>query len=144
MVELQTTNYKTGRWTKKERLTFLIGLRRYGKGKWKKISTMIPTRDTIQVKTHAQVIVRKWQNGADIFKELDTCERRFLSEEEEAGMEEDEKINMSALTTPTFIWKPQDFEASKALLLLKSGNLDTAFSETVFSETTFSENTFSI
>lgn len=33
-----------GRWDHWERLAFLEGLRRYGRGRWKKISDMIPTR----------------------------------------------------------------------------------------------------
>jgi len=34
----------TGRWTDKEKLVFLQGLRAHGRGYWKQISTMIPTR----------------------------------------------------------------------------------------------------
>ena len=33
-----------GRWTKQERLAFLVGLRKFGKSKWKEISGLIPTR----------------------------------------------------------------------------------------------------
>ena len=33
-----------GRWHEWERLAFLRGLRRFGRGKWKKISKLIPTR----------------------------------------------------------------------------------------------------
>lgn len=34
----------TGRWEKHERMAFLRGFRRYGKGKWKQIGAMIPSR----------------------------------------------------------------------------------------------------
>lgn len=36
--------HNTGRWESRERLTFLYGLRLYGKGKWKQISELISTR----------------------------------------------------------------------------------------------------
>ena len=35
---------KCGRWEKWERMVFLYGYRLYGKGKWSKISKLIPTR----------------------------------------------------------------------------------------------------
>jgi hypothetical protein len=35
---------KVGRWEQWERFAFLRGLRMYGRGKWKKISKLIPTR----------------------------------------------------------------------------------------------------
>ncbi len=38
------SNIKRGRWELKERITFLRGLQRYGKGKWKAIAKLIPHR----------------------------------------------------------------------------------------------------
>ena len=37
-------NMRTGRWTLDEKLLFLYGLRKYGKGRWKKISVYLPNR----------------------------------------------------------------------------------------------------
>ena len=36
------------------------------------------SRNTIQVKTHAQVVLKRLQEGEDIFAELDTCSRHIL------------------------------------------------------------------
>lgn len=40
-----------------------------GKGKWKEIATMIPTRSTVQVKTHAQMVMKRVAAGDDTFFE---------------------------------------------------------------------------
>ena len=42
-----------------------------GRGKWKEIATLIPTRSTIQVKTHAQMVMKRQEMGEDIFSEFD-------------------------------------------------------------------------
>lgn len=34
-----------------------------GRGKWKEIATLIPTRSTIQVKTHAQMVMKRQEMG---------------------------------------------------------------------------------
>jgi SHAQKYF class myb-like DNA-binding protein len=44
---------KIGRWTQKEHKRFVEGLRNFGKN-WKKISSLIKTRNCIQVRSHAQ------------------------------------------------------------------------------------------
>ena len=41
-------------WTESEHELFLKGLGKYGQGKWKEISGMIPTKDAGQVRSHAQ------------------------------------------------------------------------------------------
>jgi hypothetical protein len=41
---LPTNRGNIGRWEKRERMLFLQGLRRYGRGKWTNISEMISTR----------------------------------------------------------------------------------------------------
>jgi hypothetical protein len=104
----ETKKKNVGRWFQHERRAFLSGLRIHGRGKWKKISKMIPTRqvildhstnvfssnfskshmlsicvvhsfivnrDTIQVKTHAQVMLKKFDDGQNIFEELDIYKR---------------------------------------------------------------------
>lgn len=113
----------TGRWTEWEKLAFLKGLRLHGRGNWKKISSMIPTRyvhdtrqhsptalhqatitlprwiasavilltkflpnlffdirNTIQIKTHAQVLLKKYDEGEYIYDELD---RHYQSRRQE-------------------------------------------------------------
>ena len=35
---------RSGRWTPDEKILFLYGLKRYGKGRWKKMSTFLPHR----------------------------------------------------------------------------------------------------
>jgi hypothetical protein len=35
---------RTGRWTQEEKLLFLYGLKRFGKGRWKKMSVYLPHR----------------------------------------------------------------------------------------------------
>ncbi len=37
---------KYGRWTPAEKAAFLTGLRRFGRGKWKEIAKLIPSRST--------------------------------------------------------------------------------------------------
>jgi len=41
-----------------------------GRGKWKEIATLIPTRSTVQVKTHAQMIMKRVEAGDDVFAEF--------------------------------------------------------------------------
>ena len=37
-------NHRTGRWTPDEKILFLYGLKRFGKGRWKKMSIYLPHR----------------------------------------------------------------------------------------------------
>ena len=46
-------SFSSGRWTTEEHNNFLEGLKLYGKI-WKKIQILVPTRSTIQIRTHAQ------------------------------------------------------------------------------------------
>jgi SHAQKYF class myb-like DNA-binding protein len=64
-------SHNVGKWEEWERIRFLQGLRRYGRGKWSKIGEGIPTRTTIQVKTHAQVVLGRMDKGENVFAELD-------------------------------------------------------------------------
>mmetsp|Transcript_25223 Transcript_25223/g.38828 ORF Transcript_25223/g.38828 Transcript_25223/m.38828 type:complete len:294 (-) Transcript_25223:300-1181(-) len=63
--------YKTGRWSIEEKLLFLYGLSKFGKGKWKKIGTLLPTRSLVQIKSHAQKVMKRHEAGEDIFVTLD-------------------------------------------------------------------------
>jgi hypothetical protein len=37
-------NIRAGRWSPEEKLLFLHGLRQFGRGRWKKIQTFLPSR----------------------------------------------------------------------------------------------------
>mmetsp|Transcript_23380 Transcript_23380/g.32759 ORF Transcript_23380/g.32759 Transcript_23380/m.32759 type:complete len:337 (+) Transcript_23380:454-1464(+) len=63
--------YKTGRWSIEEKLLFLYGLSKFGKGKWKKIGSLLPTRSLVQIKSHAQKVMKRHEAGEDIFVTLD-------------------------------------------------------------------------
>ncbi|KAK8795445.1 hypothetical protein WA588_004286, partial [Blastocystis sp. NMH] len=51
-----------GRWTMQEHNLFLKGLEKFGKD-WRKISTIVPTRTLIQIRTHAQKYFQKNEFG---------------------------------------------------------------------------------
>mmetsp|Transcript_38291 Transcript_38291/g.55944 ORF Transcript_38291/g.55944 Transcript_38291/m.55944 type:complete len:110 (-) Transcript_38291:681-1010(-) len=42
--KIEPSQTKTGRWERSENVAFLRGLKYYGKGKWKQIGALIPTR----------------------------------------------------------------------------------------------------
>jgi len=47
--------YSMGRWTDAEHAVFLEGLRMHGGEKpWKRIAAMIPSRNIVQIRSHAQ------------------------------------------------------------------------------------------
>jgi len=46
-------NISTGRWTRQEHEAFLAGLEEYGR-EWKKVAEKIPTRNSAQIRSHAQ------------------------------------------------------------------------------------------
>ena len=55
---LENMNSNEGRWSKEEHIKFLKGIVKYGIN-WKKVKTMIDTRTSIQVRSHAQKFFRK-------------------------------------------------------------------------------------
>jgi len=63
---------RSGRWTPDEKLLFLHGLKVYGRGRWKKIRQFLPTRTLIQIKSHAQKVLKREESGDDIFIPLRT------------------------------------------------------------------------
>ncbi|GMI49065.1 hypothetical protein TrCOL_g9978 [Triparma columacea] len=65
---------RSGRWTFAEQVVFLQGLRTYGKGNWKQIGRDIPTRSLIQIKSHAQKVLKKIDAGEDLYRMLDNLD----------------------------------------------------------------------
>jgi hypothetical protein len=63
------------------------------------------------------------KGGRDIFHELDYQEqhnRRFVTEEEERNMAvTNDKPDLGALTTPTFVWKTEDIDTARTLIALR-------------------------
>jgi len=52
----------TGRWTKPEHDTFLVGLKIFGK-EWKRVASLVRTRTVVQTRTHAQKYFQKLQKA---------------------------------------------------------------------------------
>eukprot|EP00594_Rhizosolenia_setigera_P020105 CAMPEP_0178956676 /NCGR_PEP_ID=MMETSP0789-20121207/10426_1 /TAXON_ID=3005 /ORGANISM="Rhizosolenia setigera, Strain CCMP 1694" /LENGTH=360 /DNA_ID=CAMNT_0020638711 /DNA_START=185 /DNA_END=1267 /DNA_ORIENTATION=- len=67
----QPSKFNTGRWGCEEKICFLMGLRKYGKGRWKQIGKVVKTRSLIQIKSHAQKVLKKMEAGEDVFAVLD-------------------------------------------------------------------------
>ncbi|KAL5568613.1 hypothetical protein UlMin_025188 [Ulmus minor] len=63
----KSQNKKVKHWTKEEHELFLLGLKLYGRGrmKWKKIASLIGTRDSTQVASHAQKYFNKLDKTAN-------------------------------------------------------------------------------
>uniref|UniRef100_A0A7S3PJT3 HTH myb-type domain-containing protein n=1 Tax=Aplanochytrium stocchinoi TaxID=215587 RepID=A0A7S3PJT3_9STRA len=55
--------YRYGRWTTQEHQMFLAGLKVHGRN-WKKISSSLTTRSSVQIRTHAQKYFIKQTRGA--------------------------------------------------------------------------------
>lgn len=43
-IDTNDKSYEAGAWSRKERLLFLVGLRMFGYGRWKKIGTILTSR----------------------------------------------------------------------------------------------------
>ena len=57
-------NENTGRWTDDEHARFLRGLELFGK-KWSKVADVVQSRTTIQVRSHAQKYLKKFEEDSD-------------------------------------------------------------------------------
>jgi Myb-like DNA-binding domain len=96
---------RIGRWTLDEKLLFLFGLQKFGKGRWKKISLYLPHRQVtknlnhyqrgeilvrhashhlliyifrslVQIKSHAQKVLKRIEMGENVFRRLEeNCTR---------------------------------------------------------------------
>jgi len=62
-----------------------------GRGKWKEIATLIPTRSTIQVKTHAQMVMKRQEMGEDIFSEFDNESSKITNDNDTFISQQDER-----------------------------------------------------
>uniref|UniRef100_A0A7S1Y5C3 HTH myb-type domain-containing protein n=1 Tax=Grammatophora oceanica TaxID=210454 RepID=A0A7S1Y5C3_9STRA len=72
-----SSNSRLGRWTPDEKLLFLHGLSIYGKGKWKKIRQFLPSRTLVQIKSHAQKVLKREADGEDVMAPLKTDKERL-------------------------------------------------------------------
>ena len=74
-------NENTGRWTDDEHARFLRGLELFGK-KWSKVADVVQSRTTIQVRSHAQKYLKKFEEDSDDDEEtleVRTCVERKIS-----------------------------------------------------------------
>ena len=60
-----SSNEKKGRWTLKEHIQYLQALEKYGIN-WKKISDLIPTRSSNQIRSHSQKFYKKLKKCKDV------------------------------------------------------------------------------
>ena len=63
-IPVEEKEIKEGRWTLKEHISFLKAIDQYGTN-WGKISSLIPTRTNIQIKTHANKFLNKLKHFKD-------------------------------------------------------------------------------
>ena len=63
--------FRSGRWTPDEKILFLYGLKMFGKGRWKKMSIYLPQRSLVQIKSHAQKVLKRQEAGENIFRRLE-------------------------------------------------------------------------
>ena len=75
---------KTGRWTNEEHTRFLRGLELFGK-KWSKVADVVGSRTTIQVRSHAQKYLKKFEGAesSDDDETLDVMRRKGRKQLEE-------------------------------------------------------------
>lgn len=66
-----SSDQRVGRWTLDEKLLFLYGLQKFGKGRWKKISLYVPGRSLVQIKSHAQKVLKRMDTGENVFNRLE-------------------------------------------------------------------------
>jgi len=61
---------KRGSWSRKEQVVFLEAMLLYGDRDWVKVASVVPTRTTTQVRSHAQHVMNKLVKGCDVFLPL--------------------------------------------------------------------------
>ena len=68
-IKKSISNYSIGRWTKKERTIFALGIYEYGPN-FNKINDKIPTRNIIQIRSHAQKFLKKLKSSEYLEKKI--------------------------------------------------------------------------
>jgi len=58
----KNSNYNHGRWTDLEHKEFIKAILKLGKNNWKKLKEEIPTRSSVQIRSHAQKFLIKLLN----------------------------------------------------------------------------------
>ena len=87
-------NENTGRWTDDEHARFLRGLELFGK-KWSKVADVVQSRTTIQVRSHAQKYLKKFEEESDDDEE--TLEAmRLKSQDRDYQLKRDEEREKKA------------------------------------------------
>lgn len=59
-------NFRAGRWTEKEHKDFIRGIFKLRKNNWKKLEQEVPTRNSTQIRSHAQKFLAKLLKKYDI------------------------------------------------------------------------------
>ena len=57
-IDQQAKTFREGRWSEDEHELFQRGVERFGWGNWAMMATMIPSRSTKQIKSHAQKVAK--------------------------------------------------------------------------------------
>lgn len=97
---------RTGRWTPDEKILFLYGLRMFGKGRWKKISVYLPQRSLVQIKSHAQKVLKRQEAGENIFRRLEEKHNEIDNLVVQAARQRD-ALRMAGINVNTSLMKPR-------------------------------------
>lgn len=62
--------YRVGRWNQKEHKAFINGIFKIGKNNWKKLEEEIPSRNSTQIRSHAQKFLSKLLKKHDILSNI--------------------------------------------------------------------------
>lgn len=95
------SSHRIGRWSLDEKVLFLYGLRKFGKGRWKKMSVYLPNRyvflaqsfcleaalllivrvvlprSLVQIKSHGQKVLKRLSEGENVFRRLEENSARL-------------------------------------------------------------------
>mmetsp|Transcript_20795 Transcript_20795/g.44151 ORF Transcript_20795/g.44151 Transcript_20795/m.44151 type:complete len:291 (+) Transcript_20795:122-994(+) len=125
--EGQRLTLRSGRWTPDEKILFLYGLRMFGKGRWKKMSVYLPQRSLVQIKSHAQKVLKRQQAGENIFRRLDENYSEIDNLVVQAAQQRD-ALRMAGIKVHN---TPASTKASKCITKKKRLHNQTGTTETV-------------
>jgi len=100
-VDLDQPALRTGRWGSDEKLLFLYGLKRFGKGRWKKMSIYLPHRSLVQIKSHAQKVLKRQEAGDDIFRKLEDTSKSIIDRLVVQAAREREALRVAGINVNT-------------------------------------------